>query len=62
MVSGSIYSSVFSFQAKKYAPLEKDCETNKCQSLVGLELIKCTRQCISQACYDELYAWDEVST
>jgi len=46
--------------AKKYAPLEKDCETNKCQSLVGLELIKCTRQCISQACYDELYAWDEL--
>ncbi|KAL9953011.1 hypothetical protein ACROYT_G040358 [Oculina patagonica] len=46
--------------AKKYSPMEKDCETKKCQGVYGLELIKCTRQCISQVCYDELYAWDEL--
>ncbi|KAJ7384072.1 hypothetical protein OS493_024086 [Desmophyllum pertusum] len=46
--------------AKRYSPLEKECGTKKCQGFVGLELTKCTRQCISQACYDELYAWDEL--
>ncbi|XP_068729159.1 uncharacterized protein [Montipora capricornis] len=46
--------------AKKYLPLEKDCEATKCQGHGGLELIKCTRKCISQLCYDELYAWDEL--
>lgn len=50
------------FQAKKYSPLEKECETKECQGVFGLELTKCTRQCISQGCYDELYAWDEVSS
>ena len=48
------------FQAKKYSPLEKECETKECQGVFGLELTKCTRKCISQVCYDELYAWDEV--
>lgn len=48
------------FQAKRYFPLEKDCETKTCQGFVGLELTKCTRQCISQLCYNELYAWDEL--
>lgn len=47
-------------QAKRYFPLEKDCETKTCQGFVGLELTKCTRQCISQLCYNELYAWDEL--
>ena len=47
-------------QAKKYPSREKECETKKCSSLVGLELTRCTRQCLSQTCYDELYAWDEV--
>ncbi|CAH3150527.1 unnamed protein product [Porites evermanni] len=46
--------------AKKYSPLEKGCEVNQCKDLFGLELIKCTRKCISQTCYDELYAWDEL--
>lgn len=46
--------------AKRYFPLEKDCETKTCQGFVGLELTKCTRQCISQLCYNELYAWDEL--
>ena len=48
------------FQAKKYSPLEKECETKECKGVFGLELTKCTRQCISQVCYDEMYAWDEV--
>lgn len=47
-------------KARRYSPLEKQCERNKCQGLGGLELTKCTRKCISQSCYDELYAWDEV--
>lgn len=46
--------------AKKYSPLEKECESKECQGVFGLELTKCTRQCISQVCYDELYAWDEL--
>lgn len=46
--------------ARRYSPLEKQCERNKCQGLGGLELTKCTRKCISQSCYDELYAWDEL--
>lgn len=40
--------------------MEKDCETITCQGFVGFELTKCTRKCISQFCYNELYAWDEL--
>lgn len=46
--------------AKRYSPLEKDCETITCQGFVGFELTKCKRKCISQFCYNELYAWDEL--
>ncbi|RMX54988.1 hypothetical protein pdam_00016176 [Pocillopora damicornis] len=47
--------------AKRYSPLEKDCETITCQGFVGFELTKCKRKCISQFCYNELYAWDEAN-
>ena len=43
-----------------YNGIERDCESKSCGSLDGLERVKCTRQCVSRSCYDELYAWDEV--
>ena len=39
---------------------EEDCEAHSCATIEGLEKTKCTRKCVSQQCYNELYAWDEV--
>ncbi|XP_029189599.1 uncharacterized protein LOC114956608 [Acropora millepora] len=46
--------------ARKYSPLERDCEATKCRGLRGLEVTKCIRKCISQPCYEELYSWNEL--
>ena len=39
---------------------EEDCEAHSCATIEGLEKTKCTRKCVSQQCYNELYVWDEV--
>ncbi|XP_020915439.1 uncharacterized protein LOC110252918 [Exaiptasia diaphana] len=59
------YFKYYSFRkkqkhAKMYKGIERECETRSCLDLIGLEQIKCTRKCVSEACYSELYAWDEL--
>ncbi|XP_048585261.1 uncharacterized protein LOC116621171 [Nematostella vectensis] len=46
--------------ARRYINLEEDCARGPCARLSGLEQIKCSRKCVSPACYKELYEWDEL--
>jgi len=49
-------------QEKKIKAMKTQCESmSECQSLYGLDLIRCARRCMSAECYDELYAHDEVT-
>lgn len=46
---------------KKIKSLKTQCESfSECQSLYGLDQIRCARRCMSVECYDELYAHDEL--
>ena len=46
---------------RRIARTKTNCEgTEACRGKFGLELIKCARMCMSQECYTELYAHDEL--
>jgi hypothetical protein len=46
---------------RPYRNQEKQCqESPECMNLTGLEKVKCARMCVSKACYDEIYLFDEV--
>lgn len=48
-------------QDRRLKNVIRDCENSQnCQGLFGLEHTKCARLCMSETCYQEIYAHDEV--
>ncbi|CAD7083148.1 unnamed protein product [Hermetia illucens] len=44
-----------------FREFETSCEQSpRCDTLNGVERVRCTRQCISPSCYHEIYQFDEL--
>ena len=44
---------------KKFRTAKQRCEmASECQGIFGVDHTKCVRMCISETCYNELYAFD----
>ena len=44
---------------KKYRAAKQRCEmSSECQGIFGVKQVECIRMCISETCYNELYAND----